>query len=127
MAMDNNKKENELNYQLPERSWVQFIILRVVCEDPNYGYKIIEKIEEITQGAHKVKTGTVYTVLRRMQEKGLLKSNWKESTNGPNKRIYQPTKKGEKQLKVWLEMIIERKPMIDNMVNFYNKHFKNED
>jgi DNA-binding PadR family transcriptional regulator len=107
----------------PEKRWLQFLILRVVCEKSTYGYDLIKSIEEISQGRHKVKSGTMYTTLRRMEKEELLKSVWKKSKSGPDSREYQITKKGESYLKNWLEMIIERKKMIDKMTEFYKKEF----
>jgi len=107
----------------PERRWMQFLILRVVYEKSTYGYEITKKIEEISKGRHKIKSGTMYTTLRRMEQEGLLNSSWQKSKDGPDKRTYRVTKKGERYLKKWLESIIERKKMIDKMVKFYTKHF----
>jgi DNA-binding PadR family transcriptional regulator len=113
----------------PERRWIQFLILRVIYEKPTYGYEIIKKIEEITEGRHNIKSGIMYTILRRMEQNRLLTSTWMKSKGGPDKRNYRVTKKGEKYLKAWLEMIIERKKMIDKMAKFYDEQFggkKNE-
>ncbi|MDZ7798870.1 MAG: PadR family transcriptional regulator [Patescibacteria group bacterium] len=110
----------------PERRWVQFLLLRVIYEKPSYGYEIIKKTEKITDNYHKIKTGTAYTLLRRMEKEGLLKSDWKKNKQGPNKRIYTVTPKGKGHLKAWLKMIIQRKKMINKMVSFYKKHFRDK-
>jgi PadR family transcriptional regulator, regulatory protein PadR len=107
----------------PEKSWLKFLILRVIVEKPTYGYDIIQKIEKISYGRHKIKTGTMYTTLRRMEQEQLLTSTWKKNTSGPDQREYSATKQGEAYLKNYLEMIIERKKMIDGMAAFYHKHF----
>jgi DNA-binding PadR family transcriptional regulator len=65
----------------------------------------------------------MYTTLRRMEKENLLKSDWKESKSGPNSRVYKITKKGKEYLKNWLEMVIERKRMMDKMAEFYEKQF----
>jgi len=111
------------NKKYPEKSWLKFLILRVVFEQPTYGYDIIQKIEEISFGMHKIKSGTMYTTLRRMEKEHLIISNWKKSTSGPDRREYQATTQGREYLKHYLEMIIERKKIIDSMARFYNKHF----
>jgi PadR family transcriptional regulator, regulatory protein PadR len=108
----------------PEKSWLKFLILRVIFEQPTYGYDIIQKIENISFGMHKIKSGTMYTTLRRMEKEKLLMSTWKKSTSGPDRREYKATKQGEKYLKHYLEMIIERKKIIDEMAKFYKKHFR---
>jgi len=102
---------------------MQFLILRIVYEKPSYGYEIIRRIEELSEGRHKIESGTMYTLLRRMEQNKLVTSVWKKSKDGPNKRTYKVTKKGEQYLKTWLEMIIERKTMIDKMAAFYDEHF----
>ncbi len=107
----------------PEKRWLQFLILRVVCEKQTYGYDLINSIEELSQGRHKIKSGTMYTTLKRMEQENLLKSEWKESKSGPDSREYKITKKGKKFLKTWLEMVIERKKMIDKMIEFYKNQF----
>jgi len=107
----------------PERRWLQFLILRVVCEKSTYGYEIIKKIEELSEGIHKIKTGTMYTTLRRMEKEDFLKSVWKKSKTGPDNREYAITKKGELFLKKWLEMILERKKMMEKMTRFYYEYF----
>ncbi len=111
------------NNKYPEKSWLKFLILRVIFEKSTYGYDIIQKIEEISYGRHKIKSGTMYTTLRRMEKEKLLTSIWKKSKSGPDQREYSATKQGEKYLKNYLEIIIERKKMIDRMAEFYHENF----
>jgi DNA-binding PadR family transcriptional regulator len=111
------------DYGYPERRWLQFLILRVVCEKSTYGYEIIKKIEELSEGIHKIKSGTMYTTLRRMEKEDFLKSIWKKSKTGPDNREYSITKKGELFLKKWLEMILQRKKMMEKMTRFYYEYF----
>ncbi|MFO7990925.1 MAG: PadR family transcriptional regulator [Thermoplasmata archaeon] len=110
----------------PEGRWLQFLILRVVCEEPMHGYGVIKRIEELSEGRHEIKSGTMYTTLRRMEKKGLLKSSWKESDTGPDKRVYSITEEGREHLKSWLEIIKERKRMMEKMTSFYEKEFGDE-
>ena len=111
----------------PEGRWLHFLVLRVVCEEPLHGYGIIKRIEELSEGRHEIKSGTMYTTLRRMEKKGLLRSEWKESDSGPDKRVYHATEEGREHLKSWLEMIKERKRMMEKMTSFYEEEFIDED
>ncbi len=122
----NSKNKNNHCKKYPEKRWVQFLILRVIYEKPSYGYKIVESIEDLTEGRHKIKLGSAYTLLRRMEKQGLLTSRWQKGEEKPDKRIYQVTKKGEELLKNWLEVIIERRKMMNKMVKFYQKHLKDK-
>jgi len=58
-----------------------------------------------------------------MEEKGLLKSIWKEKTGKRNKRIYYITEEGENLLKTRLEMMKKRIKLLEQMVTYYNNVF----
>ena len=125
--METNEKNNcRCGKEYPERRWAQFLILRVLYKKPSYGYEIVKSIKDLTGGRHQIKYGTVYTLLRRMEENNLLISKWKKSKKTPNKKIYQVTKQGVKLLKTWLETIIERKRMMDKLTNIYEKYFRDK-
>ena len=108
----------------PERGWIQFLILRLLYEKPSYGYQLIETLEEKSSGLHKVETGSIYTVLRRMERRGLLKSEWEETETRPDRRIYKVTKSGAEALKSGLQTITKRKVLMDDLAKFYEKNFK---
>lgn len=114
------------SHSYPEKRWIQFLILRVACEKPMHGYGMIKRIEELSEGRHVIKTGTMYTTLRRMEKEGLVESGWEKGDSGPDKRIYEITEQGRAHLKNWLEMIKERKKMMEKMVRFYEKEFGDE-
>jgi DNA-binding PadR family transcriptional regulator len=63
-------------HDYPERGWVQFLILRILYEKPMHGYRLMEELEKRSFGCHKLKTGSIYTLLRRMEKKGLISSAW---------------------------------------------------
>jgi PadR family transcriptional regulator, regulatory protein PadR len=107
----------------PERRWLRFLILRIVYESPAYGYDILKRIGSMSPGGHEVKGGTMYTTLRRMEKEGLLESAWEKNESGPDKRRYTATSRGEAYLKKWLEMVIERRKMVNEMARFYKEHF----
>lgn len=49
-----------------------FHILLALGEEPLHGYAIIQDIEERTEGAMKLRSGTLYTAIRRLEADGLL-------------------------------------------------------
>lgn len=108
----------------PERSWIQFLTLRILYETPTYGYQLLDEIEERTCGCHKLEPGSIYTVLRRMEEKGLLTSAWERGDAGPDRRVYTVTEKGTEVLKKGLSTIVRRKQLFDDLIGFYERRFK---
>ncbi len=76
------------------KKMVQSLILRVVCQEQLHGYGIIKAIEHLNEGKHTIKSGTMYTTLRRMEKEGLLESFWGGSDTGPDKRVCKVTMDG---------------------------------
>lgn len=111
-------------HNYPERGWIQFLMLRILYEKPMHGYQLLEEIEERSCGRHKLEPGSIYTLLRRMEEKGLLESKWEKVESGPERRIYTLTDRGVEALRTGLKSIVKRKRLFDDLVNFYHKNFE---
>ena len=108
----------------PEGRWIQFLILRTLYEKPNYGYQLIEEVERGSYGYHHLEPGTVYTLLRRMEERGLLESAWERTESGPDRRVYRLTELGIQELRRGLEMLTKRRALMDDLVDFYQREFE---
>ncbi|TRO54218.1 hypothetical protein E2P71_04735, partial [Candidatus Bathyarchaeota archaeon] len=70
------------------------------------------------------RTGSVYTILNRMEEYGLLVSSQEESEEGRTRRIYEITEEGRERLKTGLEYMLLRKRFLDQMEEYYRRHFQ---
>jgi DNA-binding PadR family transcriptional regulator len=114
-------------HNYPERGWIQFLILRILYEKPTHGYQLLEEIEEKSCGCHKLETGSIYTLLRRMEERGLLESKWKKVKGGLDRRVYTVTKDGVDALRGGLGSIVKRKRLFEDLTKFYEEHFGNGD
>jgi len=110
-------------HDYPERGWIQFLILRLLYEKPTYGYQLMEAFEEKSCGCHRLETGSIYTLLRRMEHRGLLESEWEHIETGPDRRVYKVTERGKEALKSGLESIAKRKAMMDDLAEFYERNF----
>lgn len=64
------------------------IVLEILREGDNYGYAIIKKVQEVSDGALTWKEGTLYPVLAKLEERKLIKSYLKEE-NGRTRKYYQ--------------------------------------
>jgi DNA-binding PadR family transcriptional regulator len=124
VTLVNNQNRCGCREAYPERSWIQFLTLRILYETPTYGYKLLDEIEERTCGCHKLEPGSIYTVLRRMQDKGLLTSAWERGDSGPDRRVYTVTERGGEVLKTGLSTIVRRKQLFDDLIGFYERRFK---
>ncbi len=71
---------------------------------PLYGYEIAKCLDEGVAGEMPIKRGTLYPVLRSMEEKGLLGSLVEPSVSGPPRRYYSITDEGRKVLTEWKQV-----------------------
>jgi PadR family transcriptional regulator PadR len=73
-------------------------LLYLINEMQTYGYSIIKEIEKRTTGYLKLKGGTIYPALRRLEIKGLVKSWQQRTTERRSRRYYRITNKGRQFL-----------------------------
>ncbi len=73
------------------------LILSVVSRGPLHGYAVIEALKARSGGSLALPEGTVYPALHRLEDDGLLKSEW-SNASGRRRRVYSITKRGEKEL-----------------------------
>jgi PadR family transcriptional regulator, regulatory protein PadR len=77
---------------------LDLLILKAIGEGELHGLGISRRIEQITRGTFKVKPGSLFPALHRMEEAGWLSSFWGGSENNRRAKFYRRTKAGERQL-----------------------------
>ena len=75
---------------------LEYCILLLLRKEPAYTSSIIQKLHEAKLI---VVDGTLYPLLARLKNSGLLDYYWEESTQGPPRKYYKLTEKGEEFLK----------------------------
>jgi len=78
-----------------------------------YGYQIAKLLEESGPEIPMMKQGTLYPVLRSLEENGLLESTVEPSVSGPPRRYYKITAEGRAELTEWLEIWKQTKKFVD--------------
>ncbi len=78
-----------------------------------YGYQIAKMLEESGPDLPMMKQGTLYPVLRSLEENGLLESMVEPSVSGPPRRYYKITADGKAALVEWLEIWKQTKKFVD--------------
>ena len=97
---------NVENIQSQMRKGVlEFCILSIISNNEAYASDIIKQLKD---GKILVVEGTLYPLLTRLKNDGLLKYSWEESKSGPPRKYYQITVLGETVLKemnkTWKEL-----------------------
>ncbi len=85
---------------------LELCILSILSQGDAYPTEIIDKLKETKLV---VVEGTLYPLLTRLKNTGLLTYRWEESTSGPPRKYYKLTEIGEQFLKEvqqsWFEMV----------------------
>src|SRR5438270_12572407 len=76
----------------------ELLILKTIAHERIHGYGIAQRILLTSKEILQVQQGSLYPALHRLQRKGLLKSEWKESGSGPMAKYYSLTAAGRKAL-----------------------------
>src|SRR5437660_12869667 len=84
---------------------LDLLILKVLALQPMHGLGIARRIEQVTRGTFRVKPGSLFPALHRMEEAGWLSASWGESENNRRAKYYKLTRAGRRQFeaesKVW--------------------------
>jgi len=94
---------------------VSLILLAILdrSTEPLYGYQIAKSIEGNRQEGAPVKQGTLYPVLRSMEESGLLGSRVEPSVSGPPRKYYTITDRGRAVLTDWMSAWSQTRDFVD--------------
>ena len=83
--------------ELPQGT-LDLLILKVVAIGPVHGYAIAQRLEQVSLGVVQVPQGSLYPALHRLENRGLLSADWKDTETGREAKFYELTRKGRKQL-----------------------------
>lgn len=78
------------------KGMLELCILNAIKGTSLYGYDIVRKLRNIKGLV--ISEGTIYPILSRLKREGFVKTTIKESTEGPPRKYYELTVKGEKIL-----------------------------
>jgi PadR family transcriptional regulator, regulatory protein PadR len=78
---------------------LELLILKAVTWGPRHGYAIGRWIRETTGEVLVVQEGALYPALHRLERKGLLDEDWRESETGRQAKYYTLTAPGRSHLR----------------------------
>jgi PadR family transcriptional regulator PadR len=77
---------------------LDMLILQILSLEPAHGYGIAQRLDQISKSVVQVNQGSLYPALHRLEQKGWLQAEWKESETGREAKFYSLTRTGRKQL-----------------------------
>jgi len=98
-------------------------LLLLLHREPAHGYTLIEQLEEF--GLEEIASSVVYRMLRDMEARGWVASMWdEEQTQGPPRRIYRITARGDEILATRVRELDETRKMLGHLVEAYHLHME---
>jgi len=77
---------------------LDMLILKTLSHGPNHGYGVVRRIHQVTDDVLRVEEGSLYPALHRLEQRGYVRSTWKQSEQNRRAKFYRLTAKGRRQL-----------------------------
>ncbi|HXR97303.1 MAG TPA: PadR family transcriptional regulator [Terriglobales bacterium] len=77
---------------------LDLLILKILVLQPEHGYAIARRLQQVTRSVVEIKQGTLYPALHRLEKRGWLKAEWRASETGREAKYYRLTAAGKRQL-----------------------------
>ena len=77
---------------------LDLLILKTISVEPQHGWAIAKRIQQVSEDALQVTQGALYPALHRLEQQGWISSKWRKTETGREAKFYQLTKAGARQL-----------------------------
>ncbi len=77
---------------------LDMLVLKTLQWGTQHGYGISQALRAHSEDVLQVETGSLYPALHRLEKRGWLKAEWKQSDSNQRARYYSLTASGKKQL-----------------------------
>jgi transcriptional regulator len=77
---------------------LDLLILKIAAWGPIHGYAISQRLQQVSRDVVQVPQGSLYPALHRLENRGLLAADWKQTETGREAKFYRLTRKGRVQL-----------------------------
>ncbi len=70
------------------------LVLSILAQGEMYGYQAVRELNRRSEGFFRFHEGTLYPILHRLENQGLLQGRWQRMPNGMERRYYSLTQHG---------------------------------
>jgi PadR family transcriptional regulator len=82
-----------------KRGTLELLLLRMLDDKPTYGYELVRRLGERSGGRFRIKEGTLYPVLYRLEDAGLIVPEWDQPARGVARKYYRLTNTGRDRVR----------------------------
>jgi transcriptional regulator len=88
---------------------LEMLVLKVLSVEPEHGWGIGQRLEQMSRGVFDVNQGSLYPALQRLLKKGWIRSEWRQTESGRRARYYHLTASGagrlERERTAWTQQV----------------------
>ena len=99
-------------------------LLYFLANKPSHGYGLIQMVNESGFSEIEADPATIYRNLRRMEEDGLVISQWETENTGPARRAYQLSPEGHQALDYCVQLINDKVIKMQAFLEQYQREVK---
>jgi transcriptional regulator len=77
---------------------MDLLILKALSLQPNHGWGLAQRLEQLTKDALQIGQGSLYPALQRLEEKGWIDSEWRQTDENRRAKYYELTTLGRRAL-----------------------------
>ena len=97
--------------EMRRRRVLPLLVLHLIDAGPSYGNQMMERIAGMTEGVLSVNPNTMYPLLRRLEDEGLIEGQW-EHPERRSRRFYSLTDEGRAE---YLRLETEVRPFLESV------------
>lgn len=92
-------EENETFNKELKRGTLEMVLLRLISERQMYGYELASTLERKGGSLFRIKEGTLYPILYRLERAGYIESRWETLERGVPRKYYRLTEPGKRYMR----------------------------
>jgi DNA-binding PadR family transcriptional regulator len=99
-------------YKEIKRSFLRYIVLKIIKDKPNHGYDIIKMVELLSKGRWTPSAGSIYPALESLESKGFIQSDEID-----RRKVYSITPEGKAALDRMTQEKLELLKEMSRLIN----------
>jgi DNA-binding PadR family transcriptional regulator len=110
-APGRGRAQDPFSGELRRRQVLPLLVLHLIDQGPSYGNQLMERIAGMTEGVLSVNPNTMYPLLRKLEEDGLIEGRW-EHPQRRTRRFYSLTAEGRAE---YARLVGDVRPFLDSV------------
>ena len=76
----------------------ELLVLGVIAKEPSYGYQVVKRLNDESDGLLAWQEGTIYPILHKLEKAEFVRAQWQDADTGRQRKYYYITATGRKRL-----------------------------